>query len=207
MGSERDLHTPHWHGKTVEYQRRYTDVVELLPASMATVDMIADNPGTWLFHCHVLDHMEAGMMATYTIYSPPRSCPIEFLPAEPGQLDTAAGVRIRNTSNKPIRQVRLLSAYLVTLQQLEPHFGAWFTSQPINPGQEQSAPVSKDMFQSKNNVGWAFYPAKILYEDGTEWRPDHLGDCFQVYWRDKDHPEIPVLPPLQFMPQAMEDKD
>jgi hypothetical protein len=27
MGNEKDLHTPHWHGKTVQYVTRYTDVI------------------------------------------------------------------------------------------------------------------------------------------------------------------------------------
>jgi len=67
MGNEVDLHTPHWHGKTVKVGLHRTDVVELLPASMVTADMRADNPGTWMFHCHVADHIEAGMMTTYTI--------------------------------------------------------------------------------------------------------------------------------------------
>ena len=53
MGNEIDLHTPHWHGETVTDGKRNTDVIELLPGSMATVDMLADNPGTWMFHCHV----------------------------------------------------------------------------------------------------------------------------------------------------------
>jgi hypothetical protein len=29
--------------------------------------MLADNPGTWLFHCHLNDHMDGGMMALFTI--------------------------------------------------------------------------------------------------------------------------------------------
>jgi FtsP/CotA-like multicopper oxidase with cupredoxin domain len=29
--------------------------------------MIARNPGVWMLHCHVNDHMEAGMYTTYTI--------------------------------------------------------------------------------------------------------------------------------------------
>lgn len=70
MGSEEDLHTVHWHGKTVRLRSRHTDVVELLPGSMVTADMLADNPGTWLLHCHVGDHMHAGMFATYTIKAP-----------------------------------------------------------------------------------------------------------------------------------------
>ena len=67
MGNEVDLHSPHWHGKTVRYRGRQTDVVELLPASMAVADMKADNPGTWMYHCHVADHIDAGMLTTFTI--------------------------------------------------------------------------------------------------------------------------------------------
>ncbi len=67
MGNEVDLHTPHWHGKVLRYNQRNTDVIELLPGSMATADMVADNPGTWLFHCHVADHIDAGMLTTWTI--------------------------------------------------------------------------------------------------------------------------------------------
>jgi FtsP/CotA-like multicopper oxidase with cupredoxin domain len=67
MGNEVDLHSPHWHGKTLTVSQRRTDVVELLPGSMVTADMLADNPGTWLYHCHVADHIEAGMYTTYTI--------------------------------------------------------------------------------------------------------------------------------------------
>src|SRR6266550_2946999 len=67
MGNEADLHSPHWHGRTLRYQLRNTDVIELLPGSMATADMVADDPGTWMLHCHVADHIAAGMLTTYTI--------------------------------------------------------------------------------------------------------------------------------------------
>lgn len=39
MGTETDLHTPHWH----------------------------DNAGIWLFHCHVNDHIKAGMLTRYQV--------------------------------------------------------------------------------------------------------------------------------------------
>lgn len=67
MGSETDLHTAHWHGNTVLWQGYRTDVVELLPASMKVAEMVADNPGTWMFHCHVNDHMLEGMSARYHV--------------------------------------------------------------------------------------------------------------------------------------------
>ena len=67
IGNEVDLHTPHWHGQTVLSMGSRMDMVELLPGSMKTVDMTPDNPGTWLLHCHVNDHITAGMMALFTV--------------------------------------------------------------------------------------------------------------------------------------------
>ena len=67
MGTEVDLHTPHWHGQTVLWMGMRTDIVELLPGSMRVVDMIPDNPGTWLYHCHVNDHITAGMLARFRV--------------------------------------------------------------------------------------------------------------------------------------------
>ncbi len=67
LGTEIDLHTAHWHGEVVKYQGSYTDVIELLPASMKTVDMIANNVGKWMLHCHVDDHRKAGMYTTYDV--------------------------------------------------------------------------------------------------------------------------------------------
>jgi FtsP/CotA-like multicopper oxidase with cupredoxin domain len=67
IGTEVDLHTPHWHGQTALMAGMRMDMVELLPGSMKTVDMMPDNPGTWLYHCHVNDHITAGMMALFTV--------------------------------------------------------------------------------------------------------------------------------------------
>ncbi len=67
MGSEVDLHTPHWHGNTVVVAGMRTDVSNLLPATMQVADMVADDPGSWLFHCHVNDHILAGMQARYQV--------------------------------------------------------------------------------------------------------------------------------------------
>jgi len=67
MGTEVDLHTPHWHGNTVVANGMRTDVVSLLPAQMITADMTPDDPGIWLFHCHVNDHIIAGMLTRYQV--------------------------------------------------------------------------------------------------------------------------------------------
>ena len=43
------------------------DMLELLPGSMKVFDMQPDDPGTWMYHCHVNDHITAGMLALYTV--------------------------------------------------------------------------------------------------------------------------------------------
>jgi FtsP/CotA-like multicopper oxidase with cupredoxin domain len=69
LGSESDLHTPHWHGlRVIDEGKRRTDTMELLPASMKVADMVPDNPGDWLFHCHVAEHMAGGMFARVTVF-------------------------------------------------------------------------------------------------------------------------------------------
>ncbi|CUR51440.1 putative Multicopper oxidase [Nitrosotalea devaniterrae] len=67
MGTETDLHTPHWHGETLVMDGMRTDMVELLPMSMKVLDMYPDNVGTWLYHCHVNDHISAGMLSLFTV--------------------------------------------------------------------------------------------------------------------------------------------
>ncbi|HTD65333.1 MAG TPA: multicopper oxidase domain-containing protein [Candidatus Limnocylindria bacterium] len=89
LGSEKDFHTAHWHGQRVlEEGRRRTDVVDLLPASMKVADMIADNPGSWLFHCHVSDHMTEGMFASVNVH--PKSAPASSKTAGPAFFGLAA---------------------------------------------------------------------------------------------------------------------
>jgi len=70
MGTEVDLHTPHWHGNTVLVNGARKDVVELLPATLLVADMKPDDVGTWLYHCHVGDHILAGMLALYRVNNP-----------------------------------------------------------------------------------------------------------------------------------------
>ena len=34
---------------------------------MIVADMVPDNPGTWLFHCHIEPHLTQGMQSLYTV--------------------------------------------------------------------------------------------------------------------------------------------
>ena len=67
MGTEVDLHTPHWHGNTVLVGESRQDTIQVFPATVVAADMVPDNAGTWMFHCHVNDHISAGMMSLYRV--------------------------------------------------------------------------------------------------------------------------------------------
>jgi FtsP/CotA-like multicopper oxidase with cupredoxin domain len=67
LGTETDLHTPHWHGNTALVGAHREDTVSLLPATTIVADMVPDDPGIWMFHCHVNDHISAGMTGRYEV--------------------------------------------------------------------------------------------------------------------------------------------
>jgi len=67
LGGEVNIHTPHWHGNVVTINGHRTDIFSLLPAQFVTANMVPDAVGTWMFHCHVDEHMEAGMTAMYQV--------------------------------------------------------------------------------------------------------------------------------------------
>ncbi len=48
-------------------RREWRDTVLVPPRETAEIAFVADNPGDWMFHCHVADHQEAGMMAVLRI--------------------------------------------------------------------------------------------------------------------------------------------
>uniref|UniRef100_A0A8B9R4L8 ferroxidase n=1 Tax=Anas platyrhynchos TaxID=8839 RepID=A0A8B9R4L8_ANAPL len=55
MGNEVDIHTVHFHAQTFIFKTdkdHRGDVYDLFPGTFQTVELVAENPGTWLLHCH-----------------------------------------------------------------------------------------------------------------------------------------------------------
>ncbi|KAI5629257.1 hephaestin-like protein 1 isoform X1, partial [Silurus asotus] len=70
MGNEVDLHTVHLHGQTFIYKTdlpHRADVFDLFPGTFQTLEIVADTAGKWLLHCHLDDHIRAGMETTFII--------------------------------------------------------------------------------------------------------------------------------------------
>jgi FtsP/CotA-like multicopper oxidase with cupredoxin domain len=68
-------HPIHIHGHTFTFLRsdkrplpsHHTDTLLLMPDETAEVAFVADNPGDWMLHCHVIEHQETGMMGYFRV--------------------------------------------------------------------------------------------------------------------------------------------
>ncbi len=53
-------------GTPTQY-REWQDTVLMAPRERAEIAFVADNPGDWMFHCHILEHQAAGMMGVIRV--------------------------------------------------------------------------------------------------------------------------------------------
>ena len=47
--------------------REWQDTVLMSPRERAEIAFVADNPGNWMFHCHILEHQAGGMMGVIRV--------------------------------------------------------------------------------------------------------------------------------------------
>ncbi|HEX4940104.1 MAG TPA: multicopper oxidase domain-containing protein, partial [Candidatus Kapabacteria bacterium] len=68
-------HPIHLHGNTwtvLESNQRkitpyHTDTVLVRRNEKVKVAFVADNPGRWMYHCHVIEHMKTGLMGYISV--------------------------------------------------------------------------------------------------------------------------------------------
>lgn len=48
-------------------RREWLDTVLMAPGERIEMAFVADNPGDWMFHCHILEHQLGGMMGTVRV--------------------------------------------------------------------------------------------------------------------------------------------
>jgi FtsP/CotA-like multicopper oxidase with cupredoxin domain len=47
--------------------RQWQDTVLMKPKDEVEVAFVADNPGNWMLHCHVMDHQMSGLMTVLRV--------------------------------------------------------------------------------------------------------------------------------------------
>jgi FtsP/CotA-like multicopper oxidase with cupredoxin domain len=69
-------HPIHLHGHTFQVLTRngealkhleLRDTVMIRPRQRIDIGFVADNPGRWMLHCHILSHVQAGMGGVITV--------------------------------------------------------------------------------------------------------------------------------------------
>ena len=69
-------HPIHLHGQsfrvisrngTPTAHREWQDTVLMAPRERVEIAFVADNPGDWMFHCHILEHQAGGMMGVIRV--------------------------------------------------------------------------------------------------------------------------------------------
>jgi len=70
------FHPIHLHGHAFQLLTRngaalpeplWYDTILMSPGESMEIAFVADNPGDWMFHCHILEHQVSGMMATIRV--------------------------------------------------------------------------------------------------------------------------------------------
>lgn len=77
MHNDTAFHHPiHLHGHSFRVltrngvatpRREWRDTVLMQPRERVEIAFVADNPGDWMFHCHILEHQAAGMMGVVRV--------------------------------------------------------------------------------------------------------------------------------------------
>ncbi|NP_001269070.2 hephaestin isoform d precursor [Homo sapiens] len=123
MGQDVDLHTIHFHAESFLYrngENYRADVVDLFPGTFEVVEMVASNPGTWLMHCHVTDHVHAGMETLFTVFSRTEHLsPLTVITKETEKAVPPRDIEEGNVKmlgmQIPIKNVEMLASVLVAI--------------------------------------------------------------------------------------------
>jgi hypothetical protein len=121
-------------------------------------------------------------------------CPIQVVDFKPVFVPQ---LWVKNLAGKAIREVKFLVAYPDTAENYHwlPAVLDW--QQPVKPGETRMYDWPRQIHRDEFHVGTVVVPSKVLFEDGSVWRPDAspAGDLFSVdascagqFWRDKNHP-------------------
>jgi FtsP/CotA-like multicopper oxidase with cupredoxin domain len=66
-GIDNEFHTFHIHGRRWNDRGKMVDNVTLGPGDTISAEYVEDNPGRWLYHCHVFSHLHQGMTGWYIV--------------------------------------------------------------------------------------------------------------------------------------------
>lgn len=115
------------------------------------------------------------------------TCPVSM--ATPARSGNTLHLKFRNSTSTKIRGILFGAAYYDGNQVA--HVIEVLTDEHriIRPGVVKTGDLNISHWRSTDFTGWAAWPSKILYTDGTSWQigPNAMG-CVVSYWRDGQRP-------------------
>jgi len=75
FNGSRQPHPMHLHGHSFKVLSasvlarpvHWADTVLVMPDERVRIAFVADNPGNWMLHCHIIEHQDTGMMAWFEV--------------------------------------------------------------------------------------------------------------------------------------------
>ena len=69
------IHPVHLHGHTFKVLSsskgdivpHFADTTIVAPKERVKIALVADNPGDWMIHCHIIEHQDTGMMGIFRV--------------------------------------------------------------------------------------------------------------------------------------------
>jgi hypothetical protein len=74
---------------------------------------------------------------------------------------------------------------------------AWKIPFPIGAKQTIPIQMATQITHSESILGWVVFPLALTFADGSKWSPNERGECMRMYWRDKNHQDMRILPPVE----------
>jgi FtsP/CotA-like multicopper oxidase with cupredoxin domain len=161
FGNTGDLHSPHWHGNTGEIVGGdgpvggRVDSFELIPGGVKVMDMKPNDAGKWLYHCHINDHITAGMNAFYEVKDKEGATPT-----------TSANIATKLGLTVPA----VVREYFVAAEEVDWHYANASGSLAVDQcsGHALSALRSRTTIKTADRIGTTYRKARyIRYTDNT----------------------------------------
>ncbi len=75
VNATRQVHPMHIHGHSFKVLSasklkrpvHWADTVLVMPDERVEIAFVADNPGNWMVHCHIIEHQDTGMMGWFRV--------------------------------------------------------------------------------------------------------------------------------------------
>jgi hypothetical protein len=114
-----------------------------------------------------------------------QDCPVKFTTVDPRDITHKGdgwtfhlNVKWTNSSEKVIKGVKFGASFIDSVGDVHPTYENWTSDQKAKPGDTKRSVWHDDYYiRQYGHPDVEIWPLKVLFEDGSTWEPDELGQC------------------------------